>query len=59
MATTGIFIDNEWPMGIFNLRCKGNELTVWDCMYNTIGSSHECHQGRDASVFCMSKILCD
>ena len=44
-------------MGIFSLRCKGNESTIWDCMYNTTGSSDECHQGHDASVFCMGKII--
>ena len=57
MATTGIFIDNEWPMGIFNLRCKGNESTIWDCMYDTIGNRDKCHQGHDASVFCMGKMI--
>uniref|UniRef100_A0A1X7T3T8 SRCR domain-containing protein n=1 Tax=Amphimedon queenslandica TaxID=400682 RepID=A0A1X7T3T8_AMPQE len=55
-ATYGVFIDNEWPIGIYVLNCTGDEVEIWECMHHTNGSMHglDCSQGTDASVFCMS-----
>ena len=57
VATHGVFIDYEWPIGIYELNCTGDEAKIWECMYHTNGSMHglDCSQDTDASVFCMCK----
>ena len=57
LATTGVFIDYEWPVGLYELNCTGNEATLWDCIYHTTNDSVglQCSQYTDASVFCMCK----
>ena len=57
VAAFGVFIDYEWPIGIYELNCTGDEAEIWKCMYHTNGSMHglDCSQGTDASVFCMRK----
>ena len=57
VAAFGVFIDYEWPIGIYKLNCTGDEVEIWACMYDTNGSMHgfDCSQGTDASVFCMRK----
>uniref|UniRef100_A0A1X7TQF9 SRCR domain-containing protein n=2 Tax=Amphimedon queenslandica TaxID=400682 RepID=A0A1X7TQF9_AMPQE len=55
VATYGVFIDSEWPIGIYKLNCTGDEAEIWKCMHHTNGSMDglNCSQGTDASVFCM------
>ena len=56
LATTGISIDYEWPVGIYELNCTGDEATLWDCIYHTNDSvGLQCSQYNDASVSCMCK----
>ncbi|XP_019860164.1 PREDICTED: deleted in malignant brain tumors 1 protein-like [Amphimedon queenslandica] len=52
-AVTGVFIDYEWSIGIYELHCIGNESTIWDCIYQTSNTGQQCSQSTDASVFCM------
>ena len=54
LATTNIFINYEWAVGLFDVQCYGNETTLWDCMYNTV-NKQSCTQYNDASVFCLCK----
>lgn len=51
----GIFIDYEWPIGLFGLYCAGTENTIWECVYYANDTGQECSQTSDASVFCMRK----
>ena len=37
------------PIHISNVECRGNELSLTDCMYTT---DHNCHHNEDASVQC-------
>ena len=53
MATTNLFLDYERPTGLYELRCSGNETTIWDCKYNSSYGGQSCSQYDDASVFCM------
>ena len=57
MATTNLFLNNEWPIGLFKLTCSGNETIIWDCLYKTSDEGQNCGQYSDASVFCMCKFL--
>ena len=57
IATTGLFVDYEWPVGIFEVQCNGNESTIWNCSYTTIHDGQACSQYTDASVFCMRKFV--
>ena len=57
IAVSYAFIDNEWPMGIYNLNCTGNETSIWDCQFTTLYNGRNCDQSNDASVFCMCKLL--
>uniref|UniRef100_A0A1X7TYN8 SRCR domain-containing protein n=1 Tax=Amphimedon queenslandica TaxID=400682 RepID=A0A1X7TYN8_AMPQE len=56
VATYGVFIDYEWPIGIIKVNCTGDEADIWKCMYHTNDSMDglNCLQSTDASVFCMS-----
>ena len=56
MATKNIFLNYEWPIGLFELKCSGNETTIWDCTYNTSHGGQYCYQRNDASVFCMREL---
>ena len=53
MATKNLFVNYEWPIGLFELACIGNETNIWDCMYNMTNEGQLCNQDNDASVFCM------
>lgn len=53
MAITNLFVNYEWPVGLFELACIGNETNIWDCMYNITNERQLCDQDSDASVFCM------
>ena len=55
MATTNLFLDYERPIGLYELRCSGNEINIWDCTYNTSHGETYCGRYDDASVFCMRK----
>ena len=57
VATYNVFIDYEWPIGIYELNCTGDEAEIWECMYHTNRNMHglDCSQSTDASVFCMRK----
>ena len=57
VATHGMFIDYEWPIGMYKLNCTGDEANIWKCMYHMNGNIYglDCSQGTDASVFCMCK----
>ena len=57
MATTNLFLNYEWPIGLFELRCSGKETNIWDCIYNTTDGGQYCYQHNDASVFCMRKFI--
>ena len=57
MATKNIYLNYEWPIGLFELRCSGNEINIWDCSYNTSNGGQYCHQHNDASVFCMREFI--
>ena len=57
MATTNLFLNYEWPIGLFELRCSGNENNIWDCSYNITDGGQYCYQHNDASVFCMRKFI--
>ena len=53
MATTNLFFNYERQIGLFELRCYGNETNIWDCSYNTSYEEQSCGLYDDASVFCM------
>ena len=53
MGTTNLFLNYEWPIGLFDLRCSGNETNIWDCEYNISNGGQNCGQHNDASVFCI------
>ena len=57
MATKNILLNYEWPIGLFELKCSGNEDTIWDCLYKVSNEAQNCRQHNDASVFCMRKFL--
>ena len=57
MATTNLFLNYERPIGLFELRCSGNETNIWDCLYNITDGGQYCGQYNDASVFCMRKFI--
>ena len=57
MASTNLFLNNEWPIGLFKLTCSGNETKIWDCSYKTSHEGQNCGQHNDASVFCMCKFI--
>ena len=57
MATKNIFLNDEWPIGLFELRCSANEASIWDCSYKVSYEGQNCGQHNDASVFCMCKFL--
>ena len=57
MTTKNTFLNYEWPIGLFDLRCSGNEAKVWDCSYEVSHEGQNCGQRNDASVFCMRKFL--
>ena len=56
MATANLFLNYEWPIGLFELRCSGNETNIWDCVYNNTNGEY-CSQHNDASVFCMRMFI--
>ena len=58
MATTNLFLNNQWPIGMFELRCLGKETKIWDCISKISHEGHNCGQYNDASVFCMRKFIC-
>ena len=53
MATSNLFLNYERPIGLFELRCSGNETNIWECLYYTSYGGQSCGQYDDASVFCM------
>ena len=53
MATTNLFLNYDWSIGLFQLRCSGNETIIWECSYSTSYGGQSCGQYDDASVFCM------
>ena len=53
MATTNLFYNYDWSIGLYELRCSGNETNIWDCSYNTSYGGQYCGRYDDASVFCM------
>uniref|UniRef100_A0A1X7V0V9 SRCR domain-containing protein n=1 Tax=Amphimedon queenslandica TaxID=400682 RepID=A0A1X7V0V9_AMPQE len=53
IAIPNDYINYEWPMGIFELQCVGNESSLWDCQYSTTYSGEGCTDRNDAAVFCM------
>ena len=55
MAAKNTFLNYEWPTGLFELRCSGNETNIWDCTYSKTDGEQYCYQYNDASVFCMCK----
>ena len=58
MATTNLFLNYEWPTGLFELRCSGNfETNIWDCIYNITDGGQYCYQHNDASVFCLREFI--
>ena len=57
MATTNLFLNNEWPIGLFKLKCSGNETKIWDCLFKISDERQNCGQDNDASVFCMCKFV--
>ena len=57
MATTNSFFNYEWSIGLFELRCSGNENNIWDCSYNITDEGEYCDQHNDTSVFCMRKFI--
>ena len=57
MATTNLFLNYEWPTGLFDLRCSGNETNIWDCRYNITDGGQYCYQHNDASVFCLRELI--
>ena len=57
MATKNILLNSEWPIGLFELTCTGNEDNIWDCLYKVSNEGQNCRQDDDASVFCMRKFL--
>ena len=56
MATKNIFLKYDWSVGLFVLKCSGNETTIWNCTYNKSNGGQYCYKCNDASVFCMSYI---
>ena len=57
MATTKLFYNYERPIGLFELKCFGNETNIWDCAYNTSNGGQSCSHYDDASVFCMREFI--
>ena len=57
MAAKKIFLNYEWPIGLFELRCFCNETNIWDCTYNITNGGQYCYQHNDASVFCMRTFI--
>ena len=55
MATRNLFINSEWPIGLFELTCSGNETNIFDCTYDITDGGQNCDQTDDSSVFCMRK----
>ena len=53
MATKNLFYNYEWSIGLYELRCSGNESNIWECVYNTSNGGQICGHYDDASVFCM------
>ena len=53
MATTNLFLNYVWPIGLFDLRCSGNETKILDCTYKKTNGGQNCGERNDASVFCM------
>ena len=58
LATTNLFLNYEWPTGLFELRCSGNfETNIWDCICNITDGGQYCYQHNDASVFCLREFF--
>ena len=50
------YVNNEWPMGIYELQCAGNESSLWDCEFAMSYDGEGCTQSNDAAVHCMRKL---
>ena len=50
IAIPNAYVNNEWPMGIYELQCAGNESSLWDCEFTTSYDREGCTQNNDVAV---------
>ena len=53
IAKTTFYRENSLPHAIFNMSCKGDEATLFDCVYSKVASAgSNCYSYEDATVIC-------
>ena len=52
IPASGYYTDYNWPFGIIDLNCTGNESSIWNCPYNGTSDFYSCPSNHDASVIC-------
>ena len=57
IAASGYYTDYNWPFGIIDLNCTGNESSIWNCPYNGTSDFYSCPSNHDASVICQGRFF--
>ena len=54
IAASGYYTKYVWPFHIIDIKCTGEENSIWDCSFNIL-MNYTCLSSHDASLQCQGK----